>query len=51
MQNIGFLFLSHSSGVNCGIRSKTELIAWAEAENEAPPIWRWGDERVVVIFT
>ncbi len=37
--------------VNCEIRSKTESIAWVEAENKAPPIWRWGDERVVIMFT
>ena len=28
-----------------------ESKAWDEAENKAPPIWRWGDEKVVVIFT
>ncbi len=28
-----------------------ESYAWVEAENEAPPIRSWGDERVVVIFT
>jgi hypothetical protein len=33
------------------IKIKTEWIAWVEAVNEAPPIWRWGYERVVVIFT
>jgi hypothetical protein len=37
--------------VNCEIGLKMESIAWAEAENEAPPIQRWGNERVVVIFT
>jgi hypothetical protein len=37
--------------VNCGIGLKTESIAWVEAKNKAPPIQRWGDERVVVIFT
>jgi hypothetical protein len=37
--------------MNCGIGSKTKTIAWVEAENEAPSIWRWGHERVVVIFT
>ena len=36
--------------VTVNLRSKTEWIAWVEAENEAPPIWRWGDERDVVIF-
>jgi hypothetical protein len=38
MQLTPFLILSHSSWVNCGIESKTESIAWAEAENKAP----WG---------
>ncbi len=37
--------------VNCGIGSKTESIVWVEAKNEAPPNRRWGNERVVVIFT
>jgi hypothetical protein len=41
----------HPSPVNCGIGSKTESISWVEAKNEAPSIRRWGDERVVVIFT
>ncbi len=37
--------------LNCGIGLKTESIAWVEVENKASPIQRWGDERVVVVFT
>jgi hypothetical protein len=27
-----------------------DSIAWVEAKNEAPPIQRWGNERVVVFL-
>ena len=37
--------------MNCGIESKTKTIALVEAKKEAPSLWRWGDERVVVVFT
>ncbi len=46
-----FQYYPTDHSVNCGIGSKTESIAWVEAENKAPPIWRWGNESVVAIFT
>ncbi len=51
MRSTPFLIPRSSSiWVSCSLRSKTESIAWVEAKNEAPSIWRWGDERVVLIF-